>query len=170
MALSFYSPADIIVVIGGVLTVSGFMEGTFLEVNKDLKPYQCRRTPDGTTARLYIKDRTYTLKFTLAQTSDSNDVLTRIQQLDEITQLGYFPLLIKDSKGSTLLFSPTAWIEEIPNQTFGTNIEPRTWGIRAVNCVSHIGGNEGTDGLFDDLLKTVLSSAPVLGDYLGDLN
>lgn len=170
MALSFYSPADVIVVIGGVFTVSGFVEGTFLEITKDLKPYQCRRTPDGTTARLYIKDRTYTLKFTLAQTSETNDLLTRVQQLDEVTQLGYFPLLIKDSKGSSLLFSPTAWIEDLPSETFGTGMESRTWGLRAVNCVNHIGGNEGSDTLYDDLLKTVLSSAPILGDYIGDLS
>jgi len=170
MALSIYSPADIIVVIGGVLNVGGYVAGTFLEVNKDLPPYQARRSPDGTTSRLYIKDRTYTIKFTLAQSSESNDVLTRIQQLDEITQLGYFPLLLKDAKGSSLLFSPTAWIENVATQTYGTGMEPRTWNIRAINCVNHVGGNGGSDNLYDDLLKTVLSAAPVLGDYIGDLN
>lgn len=168
MALSIYSPTDIIVVIGGVLNISGYMEGTFLEISKDLNPYQSRRSPDGTTSRLYIKDRTYSIKFTLTQSSESNDILTRIQQLDEITQKGYFPLLIKDAGGSSLLFSPTAWIENIPSQSFSTSMESRTWELKAVDCVNHIGSNNSPDNLFDDLVKTVLSSAPVLGEYLGD--
>lgn len=170
MALGIYSPADIIINIGGVVTVGGFMDGTFLEINKDLKSYQSRRTPDGTTARLYIKDRTYSIKFILAQSSESNDLLTKIQQIDEITQLAYFPLIIKDIRGSSLVFSPTAWIESLPNQTFGTGIESRVWEIKATDVTVTVGGNEDTDGLFEDLVKTVISTVPYLGNVLGGLN
>lgn len=167
--LNFYSPEDIIVSIGGVLKLSGFVAGTFLECSKDIQPYRSKRTPDGTTARIYVKDRNYTIRFTLAQSSESNDILTKIQQLDEITQMGYFPLLIKDNKGSSLLFAPTAWIEAVPILSYSQAIEGRTWELRATGCVTNIGGNEESDNLYQDLIKTVLSSTPTLGDVIGDL-
>ncbi len=169
MALNVYCPADVIVSIGGIITLSGYVDGTFLECSKDIQPYTSKRTPDGTTARIYIKDRNYTIKFTLAQSSETNDLLTKIQQLDEITQMGYFPLLIKDSRGSSLLFAPTAWIEGIPNLSYSKGIEGRTWELRATGCVTNIGGNDNSSSLYDDLISTVLSSTPTLGNVIGDL-
>ena len=169
MALNFYSPEDVIVTIGGVLKLSGYVDGTFLECTKDIQPFASKRTPDGTTARLHVKDRNYTIRFTLAQSSESNDLLMKIQQIDEITKMGYFPLLIKDSRGSSILFAPTAWIEMLPSLSFSNGIEGRTWELRATGCVTHIGGNEGSDDLYQDLIKTILSSAPTLADVIGDL-
>lgn len=170
MALSIYCPADILIIVGGVIKISGYLNGSFLEMTKDIQPYRSRRTPDGTTARLYVNDKNYSVKFTLAQSSESNDLLTKIQQLDEITQMGYFPLLIKDLRGGSLFFSPAAWIEGIPSQTFSTGVEGRTWEIRATNVLNTIGGNESPDNTTEDLIKTVLAAAPSLGDILGDLN
>lgn len=170
MALNIYSPADVIIVLGGVVNISGYLDGTFLEMQKDIAPYRSRRTPDGTTARLYVNDKNYTVRFTLAHTSESNEILSKIQQIDEITQLGFFPLLIKDLRGSSLFFSPAAWIEGIPNQVFSTNVEGRTWEIKATGVLSTIGGNDSPDNLFDDLIKTVLAAAPQLGDIIGDFN
>lgn len=170
MALSIYCPADVIVVLGGIVHLSGYVEGTFLEISKDIQPYRSRRTPDGTTARLYINDKNYTIKFTLAQSSESNDLLTKIQQIDEITQMGYFSVLIKDMRGSSLFFTPTAWIQEIPAQSFSTNIEGRMWEVKATDCLNTIGSNGAPDNLFDDLVKSVLAAAPTLGNILGDFN
>jgi hypothetical protein len=169
MALNIYSPADVLVLIGGVFPLSGYVDGTFLEISKDIAPYRSRRTPDGTTARLYVNDRNYTIRFILAQSSDSNDKLTKLQQIDEITQKGLFPVLIKDKQGSSLLFSPTAWIEEIPSQSFGTGIEPRTWQIKATSCANYVGGNSSTDNLFQDIIKSVITSSPQLGELVGEV-
>ena len=170
MALNIYCPADVLIIVGGFMKISGYLDGSFLEMTKDIQPYRSRRTPDGTTARLYVNDKNYSVKFSLAQSSESNDVLTKIQQLDEITQRGYFPLLIKDLRGGSLFFSPAAWIEGIPTQVFSTNLEGRTWEIKATNVLNTIGGNETPDNLLEDLVKTVLAAAPTLGDILGDLN
>lgn len=169
MALNTYSPADILIIVGGVLKISGYLNGTFLEIKKDTDTYKTRRSPDGTTSRLYIKDRNYSIRFTLAQSSETNEVLNRIQQFDEITQLGIFPLLIKDLRGSSLLFSPFAWIEVLPSQSFSTTIEGRVWELKATGVTNTIGGNDSPDGLFDDLIKTAISAAPALGDIMGSL-
>ncbi len=170
MALNIYCPADILIIVGGVVKISGYLDGTFLEIVKDIQPYRSRRTPDGTTARLYVNDKNYSVRFSLAQSSESNDLLTKIQQLDEITQMGYFPLLIKDLRGGSLFFSAAAWIEGVPTQSFSNNIEGRTWEIKATGVLSTVAGNGSPDNLLEDLAKTVLAAAPSLGDILGDFS
>lgn len=166
MTIHMYSPADVLITVAGIVKVGGYVDGTFLEMSKKLQPYQSRRTPDGTTARLYIKDDTYSIKFTLAQTSDSNRALSLLQKADEISQQGMFPVFIKDGMGGSLLFSPDAWIANIPTQTYSNGIEGLTWEITATRCASFIGGNSSSSNTTEDLLKVALSSVPALGDFL----
>lgn len=163
MALDIYTPADVTVLLGGVVKLSGYLKGTFLEISKDIQPYVSDTTCDDVTGRLYRKNRNYSIKFSLSQTSETNSLLTQLQLLDETTQLATFPLLIKDNSGSTLLFAPTCWIEELPVITFSDSMEGRTWGIKATGCVGLTGGNE-QENVIQTLARTVLSVAPTLGD------
>jgi hypothetical protein len=169
MALDVYAPADITVLLGGVVKLSGYLNGTFLEISKDIQPYVSEITCDDVTGRLYRRNRNYTIKFSISQTSESNTLLSRLQAFDEATQLGMFPLLIKDNSGSTLMFAPTCWIEEIPIQTFSDGIEGRTWGIKATGCVGVIGGNSDSENLTDNLINIALAAAPSLEGIVGDL-
>lgn len=165
--LGIYSPANVIVTIGGIHTLSGYISGSFLDIKKDIAPYVMRRACDGTIARLYIKDNSYTVTFTLAQFSESNDVLNKIQKVDELTHMAYFPLLIKDMHGSSVFFSPTAWIQSVPDQTFSTSVESRTWQLKAVDAAIVIGNNIDSDtGIVDQILAVT----PVVGDFLEGLN
>ena len=161
-----YSPSDIVILVGGIIPVGGFIDGTFLEISKDIAPFSSKRTPDGTTHRLYSKDSNYTIKFTLAQSSSTNDKLGRIQQLDEITKSANFPLLIKDSKGNSKFFSPVAWIDGLPTQSFGQGIEGRSWSLKATKCVSIIGGNDKSND-FETLVDTILAGASTYGGIIG---
>jgi hypothetical protein len=59
MSLNIYSPKDVSVLIGGVFPLSGYLDGTFLELTKEAQPYSSRNTPDGTTHRVHIKNSNY---------------------------------------------------------------------------------------------------------------
>jgi hypothetical protein len=169
MALDIYSPADITVLLGGVVKLSGYLDGTFLEVSKDIQPYVSEMTSDDVTSRLYRRNRNYTIRFSIAQSSEANESLSELQLIDETTQLGMFPILIKDHSGSSLLFAPTAWIEGIPSQTFSNGMEGRTWEIKAANCVSFVGGNTNPDSTTRTVVRTILSVAPNLDDLVNDI-
>lgn len=54
-------------------------------------PFSTITMPDGTTARRYVNNQTYTITISLHKGSASNDVLTKFWQLDEISQRGKFP-------------------------------------------------------------------------------
>jgi hypothetical protein len=161
-----YSPDDVKVLVAGLLDISGFVNGTFVTVDKDVMPFKSIRTPDGSVARLYDNDQTYTIRITVHSGSVANDFLTKLWQLDEITQRGKFPLLIKDLSGTDLFFSTTTWIEELPQLVKSTSVDGRTWVLRSSQAVINFGNNQEPSGIVQDLVNIAAGAIPVLEGIL----
>lgn len=152
--LATYSPEDVTILLGGVVQISGFVDGTFISISKDSPMYTTKESADGTITRTYKKSMLYNVNLILANTSDSNQTLTYTSGLDTLTQMGKFPLIIKDQLGGTLLFSLTSWIENFPDSDFSTGIEGRSWEIKCSQAVFNLGGNGTPSGLGGDILNT----------------
>ena len=164
MALYHYSPKDVSVTIAGVYQVTGYVDDVFINLTKDVKPFENTRSMDGEIARLYRKDSGYMLQLSLAQSSPTNDFLSAIYNIDVATQIGKFPLFIKDGRGSTTFMSLTTWIEDIPEVSFSNGMEARVWTFKCTQASLHIGGN--TD--MSDFAETALFGAsllPLLKDF-----
>lgn len=159
-----YSPKDVIVLIGGFYQLEGYSSDTFISIVKDEKPFESQRAMDGEQARIYTKDEGYTVNLTLAQSSVSNNVLSAIYNIDAATQMGKFPLLIKDTKGSTTFFAGTAWIEQIPQVIFANELTVRTWTIATSEAGLNIGGN-ADNNLALDVLGIGSALLPVLKEF-----
>lgn len=158
-----YSPEAVTVLALGFVPIEGFVDGTFISINKDILPSVAVRTPDGTVARVMNYDQTYTISLTLHNGSESNEILTKLWQLDEISQgRGKFPLLVKDSSGSDLFFSTTTWIEQIPSLDKSVGIDQRTWVLRSAFATINVGGNGDQSSLLEDLVNTITSALPAL--------
>lgn len=151
MAIRSYSPQDVQIILGGFYQLNGFVEDSFINIRKDVQPYKTKRSADGSLARTFIRDDTYTIEITLASTSPANDILTKIYQVDSLTQYAKFPLYVKDTLGSSLFMSPTTWIKEIPDLSFSTNISDRVWVFQGSQCTFNIGGNEDPSDALEDL-------------------
>jgi len=159
--LATYMPEEVTILLAGI-PVSGFIQGSFISVDKDVKPFTSKRTADGTVSRMYNNDQTYTINLTLYSGSDSNQLLTRLWQLDEITQRGKFPLMIKDGSGSDLFFSTTTWIEGIPSLVKSNQYEPRAWTLRSSSAIINIGGNGDAESILNDIVSIATSALPAL--------
>lgn len=158
-----YRPDDVICLLGGILQVEGFVEGTFISINKDMMPFTSIKTADGQMGRLYQNDQTYTIVITLHAGSPSNDVLTKFWQLDEISQRGKFPLLFKDPSGSDLFFSTNTWVEQLPTLSKSASIDQRVWVLRSSQAVINIGSNsEDEASILQDLLNLAIGALPSL--------
>lgn len=166
MALFSYCPEEVNALVAGFIPLTGFVDGTFISITKDVQPYSSARTADGTVSRLYNNDQTYTIEISLYNGSQSNDVLTKLWQLDEITQVGKFPLLIKDNSGSDLFFSTTSWIENPPVMAKSASVDTRTWTIKSSQAVINYGGNEQVSSLLGDLVNIASSALPILNGVL----
>jgi hypothetical protein len=161
-----YCPDDVVCLIGGLLSVEGFVDGTFISIRKDILPFTSGRTSDGQVGRLYQSDQTYTITLTLHAGSFSNDVLTKFWQLDEISQRGKFPLLVKDSSGSDLFFSTNTWIEGIPTLSKSASVDSRVWILRSSQAVINIGSNANEQSIIQDLLNIATGALPILEGIL----
>ena len=158
-----YCPESVNCLIGGIIPVEGFVDGTFISVDKDEMPYSSIRMPDGTVARKKNNSQTYTITITLHNGAETNNLLTKMWQIDELTDRGKFPLLIKDQSGSDLLFSTESWIEGIPSLTKSNAIDSRVWVIKSAYAVINIGGNEEESSLLQDITNIAASALPGLG-------
>lgn len=163
MALATYSPEDVDILLAGIINISGFINGTFVNIAKDVGTFSTRESSDGVVSRNHASSGTYTVTLTLASTSESNKYLTLFSRLDDVTKMGMFPLIIKDRMGSTLLFSPKSWIETLPDTDFDVDVTERAWKIKCANAVLSIGGNEESSSIAEDVISV---SGGLLGSFL----
>jgi hypothetical protein len=165
-SIANYCPDDVNVLVAGLLNIKGFVDGTFITIDKDVMPFKSVRTPDGTVARLYDNDQTYTIRITVHSGSNTNDFFTKLLLLDEITQKGKFPILVKDHSGTDLFFSTTTWIEEVPSMAKSSGIDARTWVLRSSQAVINYGNNEDPSGILQDLVNIASGALPILEGIL----
>ena len=166
MSLLSYSPEDVTILLLGFIPVEGYIDGTFISINKDLPPFTSGITADGVQSRVHRLSLTYTLRLVISNVSPTNDILTKLWQVDELTKMGKFPILVKDQLGSSLFFSATSWIESTPSLYYSNRITEREWTIKCAEAVINIGGNDDASGVIQDLLNTVASAAPTVAERL----
>ncbi len=157
-----YIPEAVSCLVAGMIPIEGYVDGTFITIDKDEVPFTSVRMPDGTIARRYNNSQTYTITITLHNGAETNNLLTKLWQLDEITQRGKFPLLIKDNSGSDLFFSTESWIESTPQMAKSNAIDARVWTIRSAFAVINFGGNEDQSSIINDIVNMAVSALPGL--------
>lgn len=162
MALLTYVPSQVSVTVAGLFDIEGFADGTFIEVTKEIAPYQAQVGMDGQVSRTFVYDATYAVTITLAQTSRSNNLLNRLHAIDLATQSGKVPLFIRDKEGSTTFFSPNAWIENQPKVSFSQEMETRIWNFRCTAGVLSVGGSGDVRAI-----DQAISLLPGLSSLLG---
>lgn len=164
MGLLHYSPKDVSVTIAGFYQVEGYVDGTFISILKDSKPFATTKSLDGEVARIYRKDESFKVELTLAQSSGTNDFLSALYNIDVATQIGKFPLFIKDGRGSTTFLSLTTWIEDIPVVNFSNGMETRTWTLGCTQATLHVGGNV-PQSLIESAFSMGTSMLPLLKNF-----
>lgn len=140
MAIFTYAPDQIMIVIGG-FPMYGLADGTFLSIDRNEDAYSVVAGADGQVARVKSNNPTATMTLTLMQTSESNQILTNFALLDQASNSGTFPILIKDIEGTTLIFSSKAWVQKMPTTEFSKDISNREWTIALSDITYNIGGN-----------------------------
>lgn len=140
MAVRTFDPKSVIVTIGGV-PMSGYADGTFLEITADTQQFTKIVGADGFTTRVKSNNYGGVMTLTLSQSSPSNDVLSGFLQLDRASNRGVVPILIKDMSGTTIIFAGTGWIQQFPDVIFGNEINNRAWILDLAEIDVLIGGN-----------------------------
>ena len=139
-----YNPKEVIVTIGGI-PMSGYSDGTFLEIVRTEQTWSTIVGADGFVTRGKTNNFSGTLTLTLKQSSPSNDVLSGFIIADELTNSGIIPILVKDLSGNSTYFAAQGWVQAYANSTFGKEINDREWTIALANLDLFVGSNAETN-------------------------
>ena len=73
--------------------------------------------------------------------SDLNEVLTGLAVLDELSNGGVVPVLIKDNSGNSIWGAAEAWIVKMPDSEYAKEAGAREWKIQCAELIGVEGGN-----------------------------
>ena len=141
--IALYSPEDVVILLGGIYRIEGVFDGTFISISEEEDRWSTSVTVDGRVTRTHKKSPLHTVSITLSSTSEDNGVFSSWASTDGLLFGAVLPLFIKDSRGTSLFYSPMTWIEKVPDSGFSTEVEGREWVLKASGATHIIGGNEG---------------------------
>ena len=139
--MATYSPQKIEISINGT-SMSGFADGTFVNIVKTSDAFTMSTGADGNTNRVHSADSSGTITLTLQQTSASNDYLSELALIDETTQQAVFMIQVKDALGTGLWSANQAWIRKYADSEFSNDMGTREWNIDCASLISFVGGND----------------------------
>lgn len=139
-----YRPGEV------TFTVCGYLvEGwTSIAVARNAPIFKQIRGIRGKNSRVKLRDASGTIRIGLTQTAISNDVFSELVSLDRSTGTVRLEVVIKDTAGTSLFSSTTAYIESFPETTFSASQTERNWTILCDAMDGYfVGGNaeQGVD-------------------------
>lgn len=134
-----YDPAQVNLVIGGQL-ITGFMDGTFIQVSREEDSWLPQVGADGEVARARNANKMGRIVVTLMQTSPSNDVLSAMHNTDVLTGVPPGAALITDNLGATVLGGDNAFLLKPADVEFDKTISGRQWTIMVPKLEGVVGG------------------------------
>jgi len=135
-----FDPSQVNLVIGGQL-ITGYMDGSFIEVTREEDTWLPITGADGRVARARNANRMGRVVVTLLATSPSNDVLSALHNVDFLTGVPPGALSITDNLGRTVLGGDEAFILKPADVEFAKEVTGRQWTIMVPKLDGVIGGS-----------------------------
>lgn len=139
-ALHNYDPSQVFSNFGPVL-ISGYAEGTFIEVERDEDGFTSYVGALGDVARVRNLNRMTKVTLTLMATAPCNDLLMALALQDEATGLNIYPMSIKDLNGTMFCMATDAWVMKMPKVERGKEAGTVQWVFQCANMLIEPGGN-----------------------------
>lgn len=141
MSIDTYDPGLLIFIFNG-FSIGGFMDGTFITVERAEDTWMDHVGADGEYARVRNRNKSGTIKFTLMQTATANDYLSSQIIIDERTGGGTGAALIQDGGGRTLVNGADCYVLRPATIEFAKGeILGREWTLKVPQLDVFIGGS-----------------------------
>ena len=146
-----YSPSEVQLTFGGY-TVTGWQS---ISITRSVDAFKPVRGIRGKHTRVRNADTSCTITIPLLQTSMSNDVFSRIHELDIQKATGRIELTLSDLKGTSVFSSREAYILGYPEVVYSGEFEYRQWRLFCQNTGNYtIGGNGQTTSIFSNIFNS----------------
>lgn len=126
--LKTYNPKDTLVA-AGTHAVTGYADDSFISIEPSGDGITKKTGCDGEIVRSISPDKSYVVKITLLQTSDSNSFLQESYNRDVEYGDAIFPLMIQDLMGSLLFSADQAWVAKPATRGRGKEAGTNEWEI-----------------------------------------
>ncbi len=125
------------------LIIAGFGEDEFVSVVMESDAFEDVVGADGEVVRIFNADARATIMIILMHTSDSNDQLSSLHNLDISTPngAGVGAIFIRDNNGRAVFRAEKCWIAKQPDVSLGKKATMREWKLRAAELKAFHGGN-----------------------------
>ena len=134
-----YDPSQVALNVGGI-DISGFAEGTFIKISRNVEAFTTVVGSDGEATRVKSVNLSGLFTCTLQQSSPSNDYLSSLATADEQSSTGAVPIYMSDINGTTVASCKIGWIKKKPDSEFANTNENREWIIETGNLQYNVGG------------------------------
>jgi len=135
-----YGAKKVQVIYGGI-ALTGFMEDSFVDVERNSDSFTLMVGADGEGARAANADKSGKIKLLFLQTSIANDILSANLITDELSNTNSKSLMVKDGSGRTVINAPETWITKPPQVVFSKGIEGREWTLESDAVAMGVAGN-----------------------------
>ena len=135
-----YDPSKVNISWGGV-PISGFAEGTFVNITPAEEAWVKVVGSDGSVTRVRVVNDTARIVLTLKQSSASNDFLSAIWKEDKRLGNRLEPFMLKDEMGTTKVLAEQAWIVGVSAVEYAKDLTSREWTLDTGKVDMDIGGN-----------------------------
>lgn len=135
-----YDPSQQVLSLKGQ-NITGFMEGTFIEIERDEDGFMTTVGSLGDVVRTRNLSRVAKCTLTLMAQAPANDLLNTIAEEDELTGDFVGEFLMKDLNANVRVHGAEAWIVKKPKIERAKEAGPIQWVIVIANCEIQAGGN-----------------------------
>ena len=123
-----YASNQVLIALGSH-SVSGYADDSFVSIEPAGDGIMKKVGCDGEIARAVSPDKSYKVKITVLQTSETNAFLQSMHDRDRSNGDGLFSVLIKDLKGGVVFSADSAWVTKPASRTYGKGTNNREWEI-----------------------------------------
>lgn len=134
-----YDPALNVLTFGGI-PIGGYADGTFITAVRSSDSFVKSTGAQGETTRAKSNDRSGEITVTLQQSSPSNDVFSGFAQLDENSNTGIRPVMLKEINGTTKVGGAEAWVRKPSDVGRAKEVGNTEWIIDVANMDTFVGG------------------------------
>jgi hypothetical protein len=142
--MKVYDANEVTLVVGGILVDRGFADGSFVTLSMVSDAFSDVIGTDGEVTRSKTNDNRAEVKVKLMQSSEINDALSALHELDKLAGngAGVGPFYLADRQGTSVYSAESCWISKAPDVDFDRQAGAREWTVRIANLVlRHDGGN-----------------------------
>jgi len=119
-----WSPSDCSVIVNGY-RLSGFVDGSFVTVERMSDRATMKEGVDGVVTRSLNPSKASTITIRLQQRSMSNSVLAALERAGTV-----FPFLFMDTVNGERIAAGQAWISKVPSLDFAKESGDREWTLQ----------------------------------------